>query len=332
MTTSAQSFKWSGVMPAITTQLTASDDVDFSAVVRHAVWMIDEGCDGIVIGGSLGEGQSLTTDEKVELWRSISAALLGRAPVIAAIGAASTHGACLLAQYAANAGCAGLMVLPPYVHSGDEREAIAHIESVARATNLPVMVYNNPQAYRADFSAASLAAMAMRQSNIRAVKDSTGDVRRIAQLAQLVRSGDAPSDLAIFVGLDDVVPSGVAAGARGWIAGLANALPAASVELWKLALAAQTDSQSAKIRVAEVDSAFLPLLLMDTLPDFVQRIKLVQAFVGRGDERVRAPRLALDPDVRDACIQITRTALERLARLGVSTSSSMFNGKKSSER
>ena len=99
MTSSAQSFKWSGVMPAITTQLTASDDVDFSAVVRHAVWMIDEGCDGIVIGGSLGEGQSLTTDEKVELWRSISAALKGRAPVIAAIGAASTHGACLLAQY-----------------------------------------------------------------------------------------------------------------------------------------------------------------------------------------------------------------------------------------
>jgi 4-hydroxy-tetrahydrodipicolinate synthase len=138
--------------------------------------------------------------------------------------------------------------------------------------------------------------------------------------------------LAIFVGLDDVVPSGVAAGAQGWIAGLANALPAASVELWKLALAAQTDSQSAKIRVAEVNSAFLPLLLMDTLPDFVQRIKLVQAFVGRGDERVRAPRLALDPDVRDACIQITRTALERLARLGVSTSSSTFNGKQSSER
>ncbi len=331
MTSIARPFTWSGVMPAVTTPLTASGDVDFSAAVGHARWMIDEGCDGIVIGGSLGEGQSLTTEEKVELWRSISAALLVRAPVIAAIGAASTHGACLLAQNAANAGCAGLMVLPPYVHCGDEREAIAHIESVARATDLPVMVYNNPQAYRADFSAASLAALAMRQSNIRAVKDSTGDVRRIAQLAQLVRSGDAPSDLVIFVGLDDVVPAGVAAGARGWVAGLANALPAASVALWKLALA-QTDSQAASIRVAEVDRAFLPLLLMDTLPDFVQRIKLVQAFVGRGDDRVRGPRLALEPDVRNACIQITRTTLERLGQLGIPTSSNTFNGKQSIER
>lgn len=326
MTSSTSSFEWSGVMPAITTPLTSLDDVDFAAAIRHASWMIDEGCDGIVIGGSLGEGQTLTIDEKVELWRSISAALRGRAPVIAAIGSASTHEACSLAQYAANAGCAGLMILPPYVHCGDEREAIAHIETAARATNLPVMVYNNPQAYRADFSATSLAALAMRQSNIRAVKDSTGDVRRIAQLAKLIRDGNAPSDLAIFVGLDDIVPAGVAAGARGWVAGLANALPAASVALWKLAVAAQTDSHVASIRAAEVDRAFRPLLLMDTLPDFVQRIKLVQAFVGRGEERVRAPRLALDPEVRDACIQATRLALERLDHLGIPTSAGTPNG------
>ncbi|MDA0215144.1 MAG: dihydrodipicolinate synthase family protein [Planctomycetota bacterium] len=332
MTSTAQKFQWSGVMPAITTPLKPSGDVDITAAIRHACWMIDEGCNGIVIGGSLGEGQSLTTEEKIELWRGVSAALLGRAPVIAAIGSASTLEACLLAQYAANAGCSGLMVLPPYVHSGDEREAIAHIESVARATNLPVMVYNNPQAYRADFSAASLAAMAMRQANIRAVKDSTGDVRRIAQLVQLVRSGDAPSDLTVFVGLDDVVPSGVGAGAKGWIAGLANALPAASVALWKLAVAAQTDLKIAAIRVAEVDRAFLPLLQMDIVPDFVQRIKLVQALVGRGDERVRTPRLALEADVREACITIARNAIEQLDRLGIPTRSESLRKSQSSKQ
>jgi len=317
MTTNAQQFQWSGVMPAITTPMHSNGEIAVDAAVSHAEWMIASGCDGVVIGGSLGEGQALSTDEKIRLWNMVSAALHGRAPVIAAIGSASTLDACALARRAADAGCAGLMVLPPYVHSGDQREALAHIAATACATNLPVMVYNNPQAYRADLSADALATLANRHANIRAVKDSTGDPQRIAQLVALTRTGHAPTDLAVFVGLDDVVPAGVAAGAQGWIAGLANALPAESVMLWKLAIAQRSGAPIGTITAEQLDRAFLPLLRMDTVGDFVQRIKIVQAFVGRGSESVRAPRLELDASAHAACLAIIRSVLIEFDRLGI---------------
>lgn len=317
MMTSAPQFRWSGVMPAITTPMNSSGEIDFDAAAAHAQWLIASGCDGIVIGGSLGEGQTLSVDEKIRLWKIVSAALRGQAPVIAAIGSASTFDACTLARHAADSGCAGLMVLPPYVHSGDQREALAHIAATACATNLPVMVYNNPQAYRADLTADSLAALANRHANIRAVKDSTGDPQRIAQLVALTRTGRAPTDLAVFVGLDDVVPAGVSAGAQGWIAGLANALPTESVMLWKIAVAQRSGAPIGTITAEQLDRAFLPLLRMDTVSDFVQRIKIVQAFMGRGNESVRAPRLELHASERADCLAIIRGVLSEFDRLGI---------------
>ncbi len=309
-------FQWTGVMPAMTTPFDSNGEVDIDAAAEHAQWMFVEGCNGVVVGGSLGEGQALTLTEKRQLWTAISAALGTKAPTIAAIGAASTREACALAAAAAECGCAGLMVLPPYVHCGNEREALRHIEVVAAQTPLPVMVYNNPAAYRADLSARSLASLATRQSNIKAVKESTGNPKRIGEIAELVRRGEAPSDLALFVGLDDIVPAGVAAGASGWIAGLANALPSESVALWKLAV-----SQPSAPLVLDFDRAFLPLLRMDTLPDFVQRIKHIQSLVGGGSDRVRAPLLELGESQRGECAAALRTALELFERLGVRRSS-----------
>lgn len=319
--TSGDSTKWNwpGVFAAVTTPFSESCEVDFQGAAAHAHRMIEAGCTGLVIGGSLGEGQALSLEEKRELWHRVSAELGQRstpAPVLASIGAASTREACRLAIDALECGCSGLMILPPYVHCGDLLEALAHIEAVARATPLPSMVYNNPFLYRADLSAESIAHLAHRNPNLKAVKDSTGDARRIAALARLCRNGDAP-DLALMVGLDDCVMEGVAAGATGWVAGLVNALPVESVRLWNLAREGVNGNGSSWQRAHQLNDAFLPLLRMDTQPDFVQRIKLVQTLVPCDEcdysTRVRSPRLELDAGAVAACTSTAAAALQEVA-------------------
>jgi dihydrodipicolinate synthase/N-acetylneuraminate lyase len=294
-----------GVMPATTTPFCDDGSIDLDRVARHAEWLVRSGCSALITPGSLGEGQSLEMDERVDLWAAHIAGA-GGAPVIAAIGHASTSGACALARAAADVGCRGLMVLPPYVHSGDMREVLAHIASVSRETGLPAMVYNNPAAYRADITPRAIASLAESCDAVCAAKDSSGDVARIAELVRMADAGDLPESFAACVGLDDGALEGALAGAAGWVAGLVNALPRESVVLWERAVAARAGDEDARAEAQRLHEWFLPLLLMDTVPDFVQRIKLVQTLV-RGDaawERVRAPRLALgtqdDSDVRAA--------------------------------
>jgi len=297
-----------GVMPATTTPFCADGSPDLDRVARHAEWLVRSGCSALIAPGSLGEGQSLEVAERADLWRAhISGA--GDAPVIAAIGHASTAGACALARAAADAGCSGLMVLPPYVHSGDVREVLAHIACVSRETGLPAMVYNNPAAYRTDITPRAIASLAESCDSVCAAKDSSGDAARIAELVRMSGAGALPGSFAACVGLDDGALDGALAGAAGWVAGLVNALPRESVVLWERAVAARGGDDDARREATALHEWFLPLLMMDTVPDFVQRIKLVQSRV-RGDaawERVRAPRLALEP--RDAA-----DALETLAR------------------
>ena len=293
-----------GVMPATTTPFRADGSIDLERVARHAEWLVRCGCTALIAPGSLGEGQSLEASERVDLW-SAHIAGAGSAPVIAAIGHASTAGACALTRAAADAGCRGLMVLPPYAHSGDLREAIEHIACVARETGLPAMVYNNPAAYRADITPRAVASLAESCEPVCAAKDSSGDAARIAELVRMSDAGDLPESFAACVGLDDGALPGALAGAAGWVAGLVNALPRESVALWERAVAARAGDERARAESEALHAWFLPLLLMDTVPDFVQRIKLVQSRV-RGDaawERVRAPRLALSAidaaDVRE---------------------------------
>lgn len=289
--------KWHGVIPAITTPFDASLAVDHGFLARHATWMIENGCSGIVALGSLGEGATLSFDEKIAILRTCVASVGERVPVVAAISALSTADAVRLAQAAANAGCAGLMVLPPYVYSSDWREMKAHVAAVFAATKLSCMLYNNPIAYRTDFTPEQIAELAGEFPNLNAVKESSGDVRRVTAIRALL--GER---LALFVGVDDLIVEGIAAGATGWIAGLVNAYPRESVDLFNLAIAGRAEE------ARELYRWFLPLLRLDTVPKFVQLIKLVQEHVGMGSARVRAPRLELTGTERDSALRVIHEA------------------------
>jgi len=297
------SMTWTGVMPAITTPFTADGDVDHDFLARHALWMVEAGCTGIVALGSLGEAATLSVPEKLDVLRTLAKALDGRVPLVAGIAALSTDEACGLAQAAAEIGCAGLMVLPPYVYSTDWREMRAHVSAVIEATALPCMLYNNPIAYRTDFKPEQIAELARAHGNLVAVKESSADIRRIAAIRHLLGAR-----LAILVGVDDVIVEGIAAGATGWVAGLVNAMPLESVRLFDLATRAVSPdaSTAAQARAAadELYRWFLPLLTLDTVPKFVQLIKLAQQQVGHGHERVRGPRLVLEGAEREATLAL----------------------------
>jgi 4-hydroxy-tetrahydrodipicolinate synthase len=273
---------WNGVMPAITTCFDHMLEVDYGFMAEHSRWLVDNGCTGIVCLGSLGEGATLSFEEKVNILRTCVKALYGRAPVVASISALSTREAVTLAKAAADAGCDALMVLPPYVYQGDWREMKAHVGAVLEATPLGCMLYNNPVAYGTDFLPEQIQELAADYANLESIKESSTDARRVAAIRALL--GDR---LEISVGVDDAILEGIGVGATGWIAGLANALPRESVELFNLARNCEHE------KAFDIYRWFLPLLRMDTVPEFVQLIKLVQAEVGMGNARVRPPRLEL---------------------------------------
>jgi len=273
---------WKGVLPAITTNLNADLAVDHAALAQHVTWLVDNGCAAIVCCGSLGEAATLSTDEKIAVAKTCVAAVGRRAPVVLGIAALGTTEAVALAQAAEEAGCAGLMVLPPYVYTTDWREMKAHVSAVIGATGLPCLLYNNPIAYKTDFLPEQVAELATEHPNLQAVKESSGDVRRIAAIRAL-----CGRRLELLVGMDDAVVEGVQAGATGWVAGLVNAFPGESVALFDFA------SRGDKARATALYEWFLPLLRLDTVPKFVQLIKWVQAEVGRGTPFVRPPRLEL---------------------------------------
>lgn len=198
-------------------------------MAKHAAWQVAEGCSGIVALGSLGEGGALSFDEKRAVLRTCREALGGRAPLIAGVAALGTAEAVAIARAAEAEGCAGLMVLPPYVYRGDWRETSEHVRAVVGATPLSCMLYNNPIAYGVDFLPGQFAELQAALPNLHAVKESSTDVRRLTALRALLK--DRLTTL--FVGVDDLIVEGVAAGATGWIAGLVNAFPGASVRLFR---------------------------------------------------------------------------------------------------
>ena len=289
---------WNGVIPAITTCFDGQYRVDTGFMRDHCRWLIDNGCTGIVALGSLGEGTTLTVDEKLEVVRACVSTNRGCAPVISAISALSTCEAVNLAKAVTDAGCDALMVLPPYVYVGDWREMKTHVAAVFRATALPCMLYNNPVAYGTDFIPEHVQELAAEHENFVSVKESSTDARRVTAIRALV--GDR---LQLLVGVDDAIVEGAAVGALGWIAGLANALPRESVELFNLA------RNGKQQHAFDLYRWFLPLLRMDTVPKFVQLIKLVQSEVGMGNRRVRPPRLELVGQELERAISVIREAL-----------------------
>jgi len=295
---------WKGVIPAITTNLKADLSVDHVALAAHCQWMIDSGCAGIVACGSLGEAQTLTFDEKIAVARTCVAAVGERVPVSLGIASLTTTEAVAMARAAEQAGCAGLMVLPPYVYSSDWREMKAHVSAVIGATKLSCLLYNNPVAYKTDFLPGQIAELAAEHANLHAVKESSGDVRRVTAIRAA-----CGRRLEILVGMDDAIVEGIYAGATGWIAGLVNAFPVESVALFDYA------SRGDKGRATKIYEWFLPLLRLDTVPKFVQHIKWVQAETGHGTPHVRPPRLPLDGADLDMTRAVLAAALKGLPNL-----------------
>lgn len=289
--------KWTGVMPALTTAFDERLKIDHGFVARHALWQIENGVSGIIALGSLGEAATLTLEEKIAVIETLVCAVEGKVPVVAAISALATEEAVMLAQAAQAHGASGLMILPPYVYQGDWAEMKAHVGAVLKATSLPAMLYNNPVAYGTDFTPEQIEELAGDYDNLAAVKESSTDVRRVTAIRALTGKR-----LAIFVGVDDAIVEGIQAGAVGWVAGLVNALPRESVELFRLASEGKTQE------TFELYRWFLPLLRMDTVPKFVQLIKQVQEELGVGSARVRAPRM----EVTGEELATTRAAVEQV--------------------
>ena len=290
--------EWKGVIPAITTPFDHELRVDHAFLAEHARGLVDAGCTGVVPLGSLGEGATLDRAEKRAVVETLVRAVGDRVPIIPGISSLATADAVSLAREVEAGGARGLMVLPPYVYSTDWREMKAHVAAILGATPLPCLLYNNPVAYKTDFTPEQIAELAAQFPNLGAVKESSADVRRIAAIRALI--GER---LAILVGVDDMIVEGIDAGAVGWIAGLVNAFPQESVALFRYRTAGRKEEAN------ELYRWFLPLLRMDTVPKFVQLIKLAQERVGQGSSRVRPPRLPVDGAELEVALRVIEAAV-----------------------
>ncbi len=294
---------WQGVFPAVTTPLTEDDQVDVPGLHRLVDFLIKGGVDGLIMLGTLGEGSVLGPEEKERVLQEALAAADGRVPVLAGVAETTTRAACHFAERAATLGVQGFMALPALLYNALPHETLTHFRTLAQATDLPLMLYNNPVLYGVDVTPEMLAELADEPSIV-AVKESSEDVRRITDIR--VHTGDR---YRLFVGVDDLVLEGVAAGADGWVAGLANAFPRESVALFRLARAGRLDE------ARRLCQWFMPLLHLDASPQLVQHIKLAQAMVGVGSEQVRPPRQPLRGAQRQAVEAVIRRALDTHAEI-----------------
>jgi 4-hydroxy-tetrahydrodipicolinate synthase len=289
--------RWSGVFPAVTTKFAADGSLDLPAFAAHILGQLEAGVDGVVVLGSLGENATLGLDEKLQLVRAAAEVCAGRAPLVATVAEQSTRGACAFMEAAARAGAEGFMTLHGTLYPSDARETAAHFRALARATDRPIMLYNNPLAYRVDVTPDLLEELAD-EPRFAAVKESSGDPRRITDLRN--RLGDR---YALFTGVDDLSLESLLLGAVGWVAGLVCAFPKETVALFRLAKAGRVDEAVALYRW------FMPLLHLDVGPKFVQNIKLAEALAGLGTETVRAPRLTLAGAERECVVATVQRAL-----------------------
>ena len=288
---------WQGVYPAISTQFHADGSINYAANATMLQQLIADGIDGIIALGTVGENASLTATEKREFLQQTVKTVAGRIPVIAGCTEHSAAQAIDYIKAAKQIGVDGIMLLPAVVYRGTDREVLVHYQTVARATRLPIMIYNNPVSYGVDINL-EMTALLAEEPNIVAIKESTTDTRRITELQS--RFGDR---FQIFCGVDDIALESVLLGATGWISGLTNVFPRESVMLFKLA-------RAGRIKEArEIYRWFMPLLRLDTIPTLVQCIKLAEQLLGRGSENVRLPRLALQGSERDYVEQVVAQAL-----------------------
>lgn len=282
----ANKIGWEGVFPAVTTQFKPNFELDIEATAKVMDGLVRDGVSGLIVCGTVGENTSLSRSEKVAVMEAAKDVSRGRVPVIAGVAEFTTAFASEVAREAARIGLDGIMVMPALVYSSKPHETAAHFRGVAKATDLPVMVYNNPPIYKNDVTPEILASLADCETIV-CFKDSSGDTRRFTDVKNMV--GDR---FVMFAGLDDVVVESVMLGAAGWISGMSNAFPREGETLFRLAKAG---------RYAEAMPLyewFMPLLHLDARPDLVQCIKLCEHIMGRGSDLTRPPRLALGREER----------------------------------
>jgi 4-hydroxy-tetrahydrodipicolinate synthase len=289
---------WQGVFPAISTQFNEDGSINYESNARMLEDLIRDGIDGIIALGTIGENASLSPEEKREFIKHTVETVKGRILVLSGCTENTAEQASLYAQDVEKLGVDGLMLLPAMVYRGTDREVVAHYQTVARSTNLPIMIYNNPVSYGIDINLEMTAILA-EEDNIVAIKESTTDTRRLTELQS--RFGERFS---ILCGVDDIALESLLLGATGWISGLTNVFPRESVALYKLA-------RSGRIEEArEIYRWFMPLLRLDTIPTLVQCIKFAEQILGRGSENVRMPRLPLIGEERAYVEQVIAQALE----------------------
>jgi 4-hydroxy-tetrahydrodipicolinate synthase len=295
--------QWQGVFPATTTQFGRDESLDVGATQKVVNALIEDGVDGIICMGTVGENCSLTAQEKRTVLAAVKEVTAGRVPVLSGVAEYTTALAAQFAKDAERAGIDGLMVLPAMVYKSNRRETLAHFRAVSAATALPIMIYNNPISYGVDVTVDMWADLAGVR-NIVAIKESSEDTRRIIDIQR--EYGDR---FVLFAGVDDIVLESLMLGATGWVSGLTNAFPRESVALFSLARA----GRYAEAR--ELYRWFMPLLHLDTVPTLVQCIKLVEQLLGRGSEMVRAPRLPLEGEERAHVERVVKEALASRPKL-----------------
>lgn len=299
-------WSWKGVFPAATTQFAPDLSLDLDATGKGLDRLIRAGVQGLVLMGTVGEGNSLEPDEKRALLKAAVKMCGGRVPLVAGVSEMTTAAAVRFASDAETLGADALMVLPAMVYVPTEDELVEHFRSVAGASDLPVMLYSNPAAYRVGVSVEALKRM-LDIPSITCLKESSADTARYTDLFNA-----AGERLVLFAGLDDVVFEAVALGAKGWVSGLADAFPRESLALWS-ALA------SGDLVIARaIYRWFMPLLHLDAGHDLVQAIKLVETKMGFGSERVRPPRYPLSGMRRAEVVTLVERALAARSALGLS--------------
>ncbi|NOT76850.1 MAG: dihydrodipicolinate synthase family protein [Cyclobacteriaceae bacterium] len=286
-----------GVIPALTTKFNSNDTLDYKLFEKNLKAQLDAGVEGVILGGSLGEASVLSTNEKFDLVKFTLEKVAGKVPVILNIAEGSTRDAISLAQSAEKLGCRGLMLLPPMRYKSDDRETVTYFKSVAAASSLPIMIYNNPVDYKVDVTLDMFAEL-VDVPTILAVKESTRDVSNVTRMFN--RFGQR---FKVLCGVDPLAMEELLMGAHGWVAGLVCAFPAETVTIYKLIKAG---------RIAEalvIYRWFLPVLELDIHAKLVQYIKLAEAETGLGSEIVRAPRLTLVGEERERILKIIRDGI-----------------------
>ena len=292
------SFTWKGVMPAITTQFTADDQLDLAAFTTNLHAQVNAGASGIILGGTLGEASTLSPEEKNILVAKTLKEVGDRAAVILNIAEQSTKAAIDAAQNAEAQGANGLMLLPPMRYKATDRETVAYFKAVAEATTLPIMIYNNPVDYKIEVTLDMFEELKVHE-NINAIKESTRDITNITRLRS--RFGDRFS---ILCGVDTLAMEALVMGADGWVAGLVDAYPEETCAIYHYVKAGEID------KALDIYRWFMPLLELDISPQLVQNIKLCEVATGLGTGHVRAPRLPLEGEEKRRVLDIINTAMK----------------------